>query len=127
VRGDFWLGLASLSVATWRATHLVVADDFPPVRWVRRRLVAGAPEWLGDLVTCCWCASVWIAAGLTVAADLAVGVPAPWLVFGVAAGAAPLLEQVSEGWDLRNQQARRDLSDADATRYHRGGPVRGGR
>jgi Protein of unknown function (DUF1360) len=124
VRGDFWLGLLSLSVVTWRATHLVVADDFPPIRWARRRIVTGGPEWLGDLVTCCWCASVWIAAAVVALVDLTVGVPWPWLVFGVVAGAAPLLEQVSEGWDLRNQQARRDLAAETATRYHRGGEPR---
>jgi hypothetical protein len=83
--------LGLLMLCAWRLTHLVVADDFPPVRWARGRLERG-PEWLGDLVSCCYCAGVWVAGGLVLVADWVGSVPAPWLVFGALAAVVPIIE-----------------------------------
>jgi hypothetical protein len=56
-------------------------------RWVTRR--SWSPYWLADLVSCPWCVSGWLAAALTAAVALTVGVPAPFLVWGaVWAGSA---------------------------------------
>jgi Protein of unknown function (DUF1360) len=90
----YWTQVLLMAATAWRATHLIVEDDFPPIRWVRRRLVAGGPEWLGDLVSCTWCTSVWVAAAVTVAADLYGSLPRPWFVFGFVAASVPLLEAV---------------------------------
>ena len=87
-------GLGLLVLTAWRVTHLIVADDFPPIRWTRRRVVAAGPEWLGDLVTCVYCAGVWVAGAAVLAADLVASVPAPWLVFGALAAAIPILEAI---------------------------------
>jgi hypothetical protein len=38
---ETWLLLLVMSLATYRATRLVVADTFPPVLWLRDRLVGG--------------------------------------------------------------------------------------
>lgn len=39
-----WLLLAVMSLASYRATRLVVEDDFPPVLWMRDRLAGGWRE-----------------------------------------------------------------------------------
>ena len=36
-----WLTVVLLSAATYRITRLVVKDDFPPVLWLRDRMVGG--------------------------------------------------------------------------------------
>lgn len=41
---DLWLLLLVMSLATYRLTRLVVADTFPPVLWLRDRLVGGWRE-----------------------------------------------------------------------------------
>ncbi|MFJ8049815.1 DUF1360 domain-containing protein [Streptomyces luteogriseus] len=38
---ETWLLLIAMSLATYRLTRLVVADTFPPVLWLRDRLVGG--------------------------------------------------------------------------------------
>ena len=38
---ETWLLLLVMSLATYRLTRLVVADTFPPVLWLRDRLVGG--------------------------------------------------------------------------------------
>lgn len=94
------LVLVLVTLATYRLTVLIVRDQFPPVRWARVRLAgdeeAGlpraswSPEWLADLVTCCWCASVWVAGGVVGAVEVftAVGVMLPLLTWPAAAGVA---------------------------------------
>jgi hypothetical protein len=93
---DLWLLLLVMSLATYRLTRLVVEDDFPPVLWARHRLAGGwtgpdedvpvhraswVPQWLADLVSCPWCASGWIAAGVTAGVWAVVGLPVPLLVW----------------------------------------------
>lgn len=41
---DTWLLLVLMSLAVYRLTRLVVEDTFPPVLWVRDRLVGGWRE-----------------------------------------------------------------------------------
>lgn len=38
---DIWLLLVVMSLAVYRLTRLVIADTFPPVLWLRDRLVGG--------------------------------------------------------------------------------------
>jgi hypothetical protein len=60
-----WLLLMLDSLATYRLTRLAVKDSLPllagPRQWVERRTLGTRLESLGDLVTCHWCASGWIA------------------------------------------------------------------
>lgn len=86
--------LVLMALAAWRLTHLIVEDDFPPIRWARDRISAHGPEWLGDLVTCTWCAGVWVAAAVTATVDWQVGVRWPWLTFGAVAALVPIVEAV---------------------------------
>jgi hypothetical protein len=127
---DLWLLLIVMSLAVYRLTRLVVADTFPPVLWLRDRLVGGwreptmkeqhhehypqgevaegcfesvpdlgmfslvdgelqiyarrwrrSPFWLAELLSCPWCASGWVAAGVTAATWGVVGLPVPLLVW----------------------------------------------
>jgi hypothetical protein len=93
--GGSWLVLLVFTgLATFRLTRFVVRDDFPLIA-VPRRWVVGEtnhtydheqqkwlPEnkhegrwwyWFGELVSCHWCASGWIALGITFVAALATG------------------------------------------------------
>ena len=90
-----------LPVASYRLTRLITKDTFPPILWMRDRLVGGwrpltEPEWdrvrkeeitatqeikgvmnryivrssrssywLAELLSCPWCASAYVSAGLT--------------------------------------------------------------
>lgn len=59
-------------------------------RWHR------VPDWLAELYGCPWCVSAYVSGALTLAVDLSVGLPVPWLVGpAVWAGAALL---ASRGW-----------------------------
>lgn len=126
-----WLLLVVMSLATYRGTRLVVEDTFPPVLWLRDRLVGGwrpltlreqegavrqsggdrpfpltevdgvqqrwitrrswSPFWLADLLSCPWCASGWVAAGVTAGTWAVVGLPVPLLVWAAVWGAGGLL------------------------------------
>src|SRR5579872_3208989 len=54
----YWLAVGTLAV--WRVTHLLSAEDGPwnLVVWVRRK--AGGGFW-GNLLDCFYCLSLWIA------------------------------------------------------------------
>ena len=129
---DLWLLLVVMSLGVYRLTRFVVEDVFPPMLWVRDRLVGGwrlltekeqeryvtdvagvvegpvalphpalgalmrtddqvsryvrrvkwSPQWLADLLSCPWCASGWVAAGVTAGVWAVVGLPVPVLVWG---------------------------------------------
>lgn len=64
-------------------------DDGLKQRYVMRP--KWSPYWLAELVSCPWCVSGWLAAALTAAVALTVGVPAPLLVWGAVWGASALL------------------------------------
>jgi hypothetical protein len=85
--------------------HAEVPDGTP--EWVRGvRVVEGqmsryvrrpkwSPQWLADLISCPWCASGWVAAGVTAGTWAVVGLPVPVLVWaGVWAVGALLAAQV---------------------------------
>ena len=82
-----------LALATHRVTRLVTTDSFPPVERARTAIVKryGAGHWLPYLVTCDWCASVWIGGALTLVTALTVGVPAPLLAWAAASSVTGLL------------------------------------
>lgn len=101
--------LLVMALATYRLTRLVVEDDFPPVLWVRHRLAGGwsgpdedvpvyrarwVPQWLADLVSCPWCASGWVALGVTGGVWAVDSMPVPGLVWlAVWAGGALIASQ----------------------------------
>lgn len=47
--------------------------------WVHRSKADWSPHWLGELITCPWCASAYVSGGLTALTDVVHGVPVPWL------------------------------------------------
>jgi hypothetical protein len=53
--------------------------DGVPNRYVRRW--KRSPFWLAELISCPWCASGWIAAGVTAGTWAVVGLPVPLLVW----------------------------------------------
>ncbi|HKE24407.1 MAG TPA: hypothetical protein VKB88_18720 [Bryobacteraceae bacterium] len=59
MRIEFQYVIASLAV--WRVTHLLNAEDGPWRVWARLRRRAGVGFW-GDLMDCFYCLSLWIAA-----------------------------------------------------------------
>lgn len=140
---DLWLLLVVMSLATYRLTRLVVEDTFPPVLWLRDRLVGGwrpltlpemeknplpvldddqmatiahlgsvtmidgkmhryvdrkrrVPFWLSELLSCPWCASGWVALGVTAGTWAVVGLPVPLLVWAAVWAAGALL--ASQEW-----------------------------
>ena len=128
---ETWLLLLVMSLAVYRLTRLVVADTFPPVLWLRDRLVGGwrpltekewaqlrsagsaympwktqtidevenrwverktwSPYWLAELLSCPWCASGWVALGVTAGTWAVVGLPVPVLVWPAVWAASALL------------------------------------
>jgi hypothetical protein len=110
-----WLLFVLLVAGTYRLTRLVVKDDFPPIAWARDKIQRarsrvymgrgsehGEPNhelyrywWLGELVSCHWCASAYIAAGTVGLTLIWVWLPLPilwWLA--VWAGAAVLADKI---------------------------------
>lgn len=92
--------LTLLALTTYRITRLIIRDTFPPVRHVRNaivgedelKLLGTRLEWLGDLLTCHWCASVWVAGGLILVTQLVTGdVPYPLLAWPATASVAAWL------------------------------------
>ena len=79
-------------LATWRASHLVVAEDGPWDVVVRLRRRAGTGM-IGRLMDCFYCTSLWVAApmALAVAHEATTWVVA-WL--GLSGGAC-LMERIS--------------------------------
>lgn len=90
-----WLLLVILSLATFRLTRLVVEDDLPPLLWLRVKIATMRPTkivtpargephadywWLGQLITCPWCASAYVSAGL-VGATWGLGYSLPVPIF----------------------------------------------
>jgi hypothetical protein len=80
------------ALATWRITHLLAEEDGPADVVVRARARIGA-GWLGSLVDCFNCLSIWVAAPVSVALARRRGAdPLVWLALS---GAACLLEQAT--------------------------------
>lgn len=93
-----WL-FALCVLATWRLTHLLSREDGPGDVIVRVRALLG-DSWLGSMMDCFFCLSLWVAIPLTWAFDL--GLPQSLLLWLAMSGAACLLERVS-AWPNRQQ------------------------
>ena len=110
-----WLVLLVLSFATFRITRLIVRDDFPPILWARNKIILAKPVqdrydpntrpetqgrytdwwWLGELVTCAWCASGWVSllfVGITWAM---IGLPLPIFCWFAVWGLGALLCKIA--------------------------------
>lgn len=96
------LVLAVLAVATFRLTRLVVRDDFPPILFVRSKIIGLRPDhinregeqvhwWLGELVSCHWCSSGWVSLGLVGSVWLVQGLPLPIICWFAVWGAGAIL------------------------------------
>ena len=84
-------------LATWRVTHLLVAEDGPADVVVRLRRRAG-DSWIGEAMDCFYCLSVWTAA--PVAAAVARNRREALLTWLALSGATCLLERVTEKGDI---------------------------
>jgi hypothetical protein len=90
----FGARFALASLATWRVTHLLAAEDGPADVVLRLRARLGQ-SLLGDLMDCFNCMSVWVAAPFGVAvARRPRQAPFAWLALS---GAACLLERLTPG------------------------------
>lgn len=113
-----FLIVLGLCASTWRATRLLVKDDLPPIRAPREWLVLrsqredGTLRWYGELITCPWCVSVWVAAAFTLATDLLVGLPVPVLTFGLAAAFAATYEDLTTRGSAPQVDVQRIVMDA---------------
>lgn len=110
--GPFTL-LVVMSLVAYRVTRLVVSDTFPPVQWLRDTLVGADEvklvgtkwEWFGELITCYWCASFWIAGATVLVTNLFTSVQLPFLMWWAVAAVAAFtayVEDVLYGWNHKN-------------------------
>lgn len=98
-----WLLLLILVLATYRVTRLITTDDFPPIYWLRWKIITARPSyvrtrdnqqmfwWLGELVSCPWCASGWVSLGLVGGVWLTNGLTLPILWWFAAWGGGALV------------------------------------
>jgi hypothetical protein len=119
---SLWLQFILLSLATFRLTRLVTTDDFPPIfyarRWIQTRRYAQLREparvriagtndsfgeepyadywWLGELVSCIWCASAYISGVLVLITWLMHGLPLPLLWWFAVWGAGAFVSYLSK-------------------------------
>ncbi|MFZ1007155.1 MAG: DUF1360 domain-containing protein [Candidatus Sulfotelmatobacter sp.] len=92
---SLWLRFVLAVLAVWRVTHLLVSEDGPADLIVRFRAALGE-SWVGKLLDCFYCLSLWIAAPaalfvlrISVSRD-----PVQWLVAWLAiSGGACLVER----------------------------------
>lgn len=90
-KASIWIRLVLAALATWRVTHLLVAEDGPADLIVRLRAWLGR-SFAGKILDCFYCTSLWVAAptALFVSRE-----PLGWLFTWLAlSGAACLLERV---------------------------------
>ncbi len=101
------LELVVLALATFRVTRLVTRDDFPPIHWARTRIQGARSSvmvraadgsdshwrywWLGELVTCPWCASAYVSGALVAFVWFVRGMPLPVLCWLAVWGAGATL------------------------------------
>lgn len=108
---SLWLELLILSFATFRVTRLIVEDDFPPALWLRTKIALARQMktvtplrgesfadfwWLGQLVTCPWCASAYVAGALVWVAWALHPMALPLLCWLAVWGAGALLCKLTE-------------------------------
>jgi hypothetical protein len=90
---EVWVRFVLAVLATWRVTHLLASEDGPAdiVFRLRKRLGEG---WVGSLMDCFNCLSLWVAAA---AAFVVSTHPLMWVVSWLAlSGGACLLERLGE-------------------------------
>ncbi|HRO44515.1 DUF1360 domain-containing protein [Agriterribacter sp.] len=87
-----WLQLVVCILATWRLTHLLSKEDGPFDIIYRLRKKAGA-GFLGNLLDCFYCLSIWVA--LPFACWMAFSWQVLLLLWPAISGAACLFEQFS--------------------------------
>ncbi len=119
----------AMVVAIWRATRLLVVDDFPPIRAVRDwfirtfghvdadgnlaggRHLGGIGHAVAYVWTCPWCMSIYVGAGIWAAADWRLSVPYPWLIVAAGSGLSGIMawfeSEHEQRWKLRD----RDLEE----------------
>jgi len=86
-------------LATWRLTHLIVAEDGPWDVVVRLRARLG-DSMAGQLMDCFYCSSVWIAIPFALIMTRS---PLSWFVSWLAlSGAASLLQVITSGEIVRS-------------------------
>lgn len=87
---------AILCLCAYRITRAITRDKLPLLRRPReralRRWTAGkATDWRAEFIVCPWCVGVWVAAAMTLVADLVGSVWAPGLTFLAVASAVGML------------------------------------
>lgn len=86
------LQIVLISLAAWRITHLLNAEDGPGQLLARLRRRAGSGIW-GDLLDCFYCLSVWVAVPFAWWAGHTL--PERLLLWPAISGAAVLLERAT--------------------------------
>lgn len=90
-----WLIILLICVGTYRITRLFAVDALPliakPREWIVNKL--GEEHAISYLVTCMWCVSMYVGAGLTAVTDLFTAVPYPWLTWIVASAVTGIIAQ----------------------------------
>lgn len=84
-------------LATYRVTHLLTTDAFPPIEDMRARITDrwGDGSWQSYLSECAWCVSVYVGAGIVGASLLAgVDLVAPVWVWLTASAVTGLIATV---------------------------------
>lgn len=90
---EIWLRFVLCTLATWRVTHLLAAEDGPGDIIVAVRMKLGK-SFLGKMMDCFYCLSLWLAAP---AALLVTRQKWEWPVVWLAlSGAACLLERATD-------------------------------
>lgn len=88
-----WIRLVPAALATWRITHLLAREDGPGDLVVRLRARLGR-SFLGGLMDCFYCLSLWVAAPLAFfVARSPLDIAVAWLALS---GAACLLERIGQ-------------------------------
>jgi hypothetical protein len=106
----FWMKLVLASLATWRVTHLLVSEDGPAQIVVRIRKWFGA-GWIGQLMDCFQCLSLWVAAAM---AFFVIRQPVELLFTWLAvSGAACLLERIGNEPVVIQHISEEDEGDDD--------------
>lgn len=88
-----WLTVLLLVLFVYRATRLVTDDQWPPSVALRGRVVDrwGDESWQAYLVTCPWCMSLWLGAGIVAVTAQVIDVHAPVLVVGASSAVSGYL------------------------------------
>jgi hypothetical protein len=89
---QFWIRFVLAALATWRITHLLANED-GPADIVARLRTRVANSFVGELIDCFGCLSIWIAIPFAfVVASRPIDLILSWLALS---GAAFLLERMS--------------------------------